>query len=715
MTSLIVTSKISDLPDFVPGAVDEALLPIAKDDSTEKISISDLRGVLLIANAFETINAGLAATDIGQVFYVYTDATKTRVYPYKNKDGGSTINFVDEDGNPQVYFTKQGFDSLAKEKAADTVKFRYIVQDSDTRQRSLADAKRDFPSIFDFNAASTTDDSLRLTRAASKGVTSLHIPSDERANAILGRSIMVGDVTFTDAMYLWSTGGEGIDSDVGGIIKKQIGSAAALNWTGTSSSVINGGGLSKIRLFGQQVSGQTFDTGNLVNVKWASHMNFEHAGFNNINGSAMTFQRMQESKVRDCFFRKVGANSAPVVSILPYVGTNQADNVNNFHFEGNTMGYCGGVWFNVSDTSNFDTLWFQFNKLEWDGNVQVVNAASTPVIYLGQVTRAFLNKNFLTNFYSGNNNYGGGLIVVGSPSGGQIQVTNNEFYGCGGAWLDARGARIIAKDNTSNSAALSSNVTLSITSAQACDVEDAIKYTSNFNSASIPVKPPQGFVSAHQMPGAVKNPYVVDVAAGTVYSPSGTVLNTPAATEMKRWTVPWMTSPRGFVKLSARVKCASSTGANGSINLNLYDGTTKTVISSIAITAANGWTWVKWQLKPSQLVGNIAIFTNDGTVPIYFDGAIAADDNFFDWSFTWSPGAIAANTAVSSAIQSPNDIFGVTGARYIHVLPTANDDTLGTILSARYLANGNIVVNAQNPTAAAITPLFTRCNVRIFN
>lgn len=706
--------KISELPP-AGRVTEDAVIPVSVEQETQKLSISGLREVILLGNAFSSVAEGAQATQPDEVFYVYLDASLQRVGAYRNTDGGTAAPILGDDSKQLTYLSKAGLDTLAGDSAGDTVLYRYTVQDSDTRQRSLADAKRDFPSLFDFNSDSVNDDSQRFTRAASKGVTSLHVPTDERARAVLGRSIMAGDVTFSDTMYLWSTGGEGIDSDVGAVIKKQIGSYNALNWVGSANSVINGGGISKIRLFGQQISGQTFDTGNLVNVQWASHMKFEDAGFNNINGSALVFQRMQESKVRDCFFRKVGANGQPVVSILPYVGSNQADNVNNFHFEGNTLGYCGGVWFNVSDTSNLDTLWFQFNKLEWDGTVQVANAASTPVIYLGQVTRAFVNKNYLTNFYSGNNNYGGGLIVVGSPSGGQIQVTQNEFYGCGGNWLDARGARIIAKGNTSNSAALSSNVTMSITSPLACDVEEAIKYTSNFNSVSMPTKPPVDFVSAHQMPGAVKNLYVVDPDAGPVYSPAGTVLSVPIATEMKRWTVPWLLAPRGFVRVFARVKCQNMAGSNGSINLTLYDGTTKTSISSGTITAASGWQWVKWQLKPSQLVGNTVIFTNDGTVPIYFDGAQATDENYFDWSFALVTGAVAANTTVTSPVQAPTDIFGVSGAKYLYTVVTANDDTNGLLLAVRYLANGNILVNVTNPTASPITPLFTRINIRIYN
>lgn len=600
--------------------------------------------------------------------------------------------------------------AVAQDTGGDLIKFKFYIQDSAARLRSIAAAKRDYPSVLDFDSDSVTDDSLRFTRAASKGIIGLHIPSDQEVKADIGHSLIVGDVTFSNPMYLRGVSGEGIDK-IGSVIYKQLGSANAFNWAGSNTSVINGGGASRIRMFGVLASNGLYDVGNFFNVSWASHMSFKNVGFNYLNGSAMQMERMQESRIRDCFARRMGSPTSPVFYIKRYIGSYSGDNVNNFHFEGNTMGLNSGVWFYVDDNANLDTLWFQFNKLEYDSQGQYPNSAPTPVVYLGNVTRGFVNKNFLTFFNADNNNYGGGIFVVGANSGGELQITNNELYGCSGNWLDARGGRIIAFKNTSNRATQSTNMTMSNTSSRACSIEDLIQYSSNYNTVKMPVSEPEGFISAHQMFGAVNNLFVTDTG-NTIYSSSNTVLTVPAATEIKRVTIPWLMSPRGFVKVHARVKIPSGT-TNGSINLNIYDGTTRTNISSQTVSYSGGWALIKWQLKPTQLLGTTLIFTNDGTTQMYFDGAFILDENYYDWSFAWAPGAFTAGQVISSPTQSPLDMFGAAGYRYNNVRVQPNNDDNGLILTPRYYSTGNIIINAYNPYTTSVTPTFTRINLRI--
>ncbi|UCR74726.1 putative exopolysaccharide biosynthesis protein [Serratia phage BUCT660] len=109
--------KISQLDD--PNRInDNDIIPFTNDDmgdkQTRKIKLSALRDQLNYANAFLTVQEGLANTIPGQIFHVYVDDTQLEVYAYLNNNGAAEI-VQDAQGNPFKGQTAKALDFIRGE------------------------------------------------------------------------------------------------------------------------------------------------------------------------------------------------------------------------------------------------------------------------------------------------------------------------------------------------------------------------------------------------------------------------------------------------------------------------------------------------------------------------------------------------------------------------------------------------------------------------
>lgn len=83
--------KLSEMDRPSKPVNDSDLVFIAQNESgvveSKAAAISDLRALLNFENAYTTTALGLADTAANQIFYVYTDSSKTAVNGYVNRNG----------------------------------------------------------------------------------------------------------------------------------------------------------------------------------------------------------------------------------------------------------------------------------------------------------------------------------------------------------------------------------------------------------------------------------------------------------------------------------------------------------------------------------------------------------------------------------------------------------------------------------------------------
>lgn len=92
------TQKISELLNTSIVSENTILPVVAAEGETNSIDIITLRSALLFDKAFETNEAGNAATSKNDSYFVYTDATKTAVLGWMNQGGDSYSPLLDING-----------------------------------------------------------------------------------------------------------------------------------------------------------------------------------------------------------------------------------------------------------------------------------------------------------------------------------------------------------------------------------------------------------------------------------------------------------------------------------------------------------------------------------------------------------------------------------------------------------------------------------------
>lgn len=107
--------KLSEMDRPSKPVNDSDLVFIAQNESgvveSKAAAISDLRSLLNFENAFTSTTQGLTGTVAGQIFYVYTDGTKTSVFGYTNRNGVAE-QILDGTGNPVKYYNQTALATL---------------------------------------------------------------------------------------------------------------------------------------------------------------------------------------------------------------------------------------------------------------------------------------------------------------------------------------------------------------------------------------------------------------------------------------------------------------------------------------------------------------------------------------------------------------------------------------------------------------------------
>lgn len=568
---------------------------------------------------------------------------------------------------------------------------RPSYQTLDDFTRTILDRlAKDAPALTDFEPDASGNYAAAIMRASAKGVSVLRVPS---------KSYIVGDCLITKPLLLIGDGLEGINP-VGATFIKPASASYCLSFDSTGTTRPTGGGLHKLQVRGNDVA----DTGTLVNVKTWSYFRAEYCGFNNLAGSAFTLRDVAESKINDNLFRRIGASNGQVILLGDYVGTN-VSNVNNLQVRGNTFGLCSGSWLRASNIANVDMLWFQFNKVEWDATPTGANTESQYVLDLGQVSRAWITQNGFTHFRpdAGHNLYAG-VLRMGSASAQTVFFNDNLVFGCQGNLFDVQGGSLVAKDNYSNQANASGQVSYSVTSNKWCHIEEPIRFSSNGNLSASIIDRLSNFIPSHKLGGTINLSYVAETE--TSYK---TVLSVPAGTECRRVTLPEeLTTGNDGVRVTARVK---SVGGAGSVTLNT-NGTLD--ISSVALVA-DVWTNAVFTIPSNQLGAGGVRVNNTGGTTVLFDGLRVARADFMDISFAWVPGSIAAGAQVDSPVQSyVGDFINPGNTIRGFGVPTFDVPPGDVAVNVRITnSTGGFVVSLRNHTASAITPGITRCIVRI--
>ena len=553
--------------------------------------------------------------------------------------------------------------------------------------RSANDAIKDRVSIYDFTSDSLSDDTTRFQKAALAGVKNIYVPSRYGA-------LRVGELTLTQPMNIYGEGCISIDR-VGSRLTKISGAAFGIKFLGDINNRPHGGGLNFIDLRGENSA----DTGPLLMAQnWSYFINYM-LGLQNNSDWGLVLKNVAEGGLDYYLCRRLGSESSGCIKFDDYDGIPN-NNVNNYRLQNGTLGLNSGNWIYGTDNSNTDVIWIQYNKIEFDAAPISQNTTPKTVLYLGEAKKVFIDNNSFTNFKLSNPNLYENVIKFGANSRVSQNVSNNYFDGCDINLINIAGGSVAGSNNIVNQAGATAAGGILCTSNLPQGIDPLIFQSSNGAKNRRSVFRAEAFYSAHELHGAVNNPFVTDAAATNHY---GTVMSVPANTEVRRATIPrGLVSDKEFVHITGRVKNVS--GSSTAITLNL-DGK---VISAITVPAYSTWYNIVWQIRPNRISNGAIILTN-GASALLFDGLFIEKKDYLDWSFAWSPGEIAAGATVTSPFQSVSD---TTGFAVTTVEITANN-TIGDLDLTRSLdPSGNLTVRAKNRTGSPITPVFTRINVR---
>lgn len=550
------------------------------------------------------------------------------------------------------------------------------------------------PDIREWDSDSASDDTGRFSKAIAEGVQAVYLPNED---------LRVGELNIPTSFKIVGTGSQSINKN-GSRLIKPADAAYGLHFNGQGMSTRPmGGGVYNTHLVGENSS----NTGPLLKVTSWSYFKFINSSVQNISDWGIVLKDTMESTISEFLFRRIGSDITGAILLDDYLGVANS-NVNNLHIFGGTWAGISGAWIKSTSNSNVDVLWINDNKFEWDLIPVSANISEKYVIDLGQISRVYLDRNTFTHFRkdSAHNMYAG-ILHLGVDCRGIVDFTNNKAYGCDGYFWNIEGGTLCARNNQSNRADASNDISVACTSNKHQDIEQPIIFTNNMNITAKGSDIFDTFISSHKMAGTVNNVFQADSS-----SIKGTTMVVPAGTEARRFTLSkdYLDGNRG-IKVLARVKSQDSV-AGAKLKLNI-DGTTD--IGSIDLPTS-GWSLISFIIQPSSIGSGSLRFSNDGTVNLLFDGIKIEEIDYIDVSFAWTPGTIAANSIVTSPAQS--GISGFSNAGTIlsgFSAPAFDGSSSGLIASVNSRnANAGWEVSLYNPTAAPITPTFTRCKVRIF-
>lgn len=574
---------------------------------------------------------------------------------------------------------------------------------ADYRAISLKDYLNKAPDIREWSSDSANDDTTRFQKAIAAGHNSIYVP--DRA---VSKDFVVGNLDITRSVKLIGDASQGIDVN-GGRILKAAGADYAIHFNGQGQAGRPmGGGLYGIHVNGSNSS----DLGDLVRVTSWSYFKLLNASLQNIAGWGLKLRDVMESTLDQFLFRRVGSDTKGGILLDDYIGI-PTSNVNNLRIINGTWAGMGGPWVRATDSANVDLLWFMNNKFEWDFNPPVVNTTDKYILDLGQVARTFIAYNGFTHFRpDAGHNRNAGILHMGANCLATTIFEHNQAYGCNGYFWNVEGGSLHARNNFSNQADSGGNISTLVTSTKHQDIEPPKFFTSNGNINAKPAVETSLFESCHNMYGTVNNQFVPD--SGAIRSTSMLV---PSGIEARRFQLsPELMGLNKAIRVTARVKLLMDNQGNpiagGQIKLNI-DGATD--IGTVSV-AGSDWNSVRFIIQPTSLGSGNLRLSNPGTASILFDGIRVEAVDFIDWSFAWTPGAIAAGASVTSPAQTGFTGFNDPGGNLAGFSSAAfNGSSSGLICSVNSRnSGGGWEVTLYNPTAAAITPTFTRCKVRIF-
>lgn len=551
---------------------------------------------------------------------------------------------------------------------------------------------KDAPTMSDIQPDADGDYGPGIMRLAEKGVNFIRVPA---------KTYKVGNCKLTKPMMFIGDGVEGIDP-VAATFVKPTNADYCIAFDSTGFDRPQGGGIRHVHIRGEKSS----DTGNLVIGKTWSYLRFEYCGFHNLTGSAIHLQDVAESKINDNLFRRVGASNGSVIFLGDYVGS-PLFNVNNLHVKDNTFGLCSGAWVRGTDKSNVDMFWFTDNKVEWDNTPASANVEGEYVLDFGQLYRAWITGNGFTHFRDDevHNKYVG-VLRMGEKCGYTVFFHDNQLFGCKGHIFDVKGGSLDARNNMSNRADASGNITWSVTSNKRCHIEPPTIIQSNGNMISTSITKSATFISSHEMGGTVGNTFVSDAESSLT-----SVLKASAGQELRRLTLPEdLTTGNDSVRIVCRVKAL---GGTGSVKLNT-NGTIDIATTSTGVQDA--WVNLTFVVPSAQIGAGSVRLINAGNTDMLLDGVKMERADYIDVAFAWNPGSVENGGMVVSPAQGGvfNFIDPSVAIKGIST-PMFTGDLKGLLPIVRQrTSRSSWEVVLLNMTGQQVTPTITRCFVRVF-
>lgn len=574
--------------------------------------------------------------------------------------------------------------------------------------RTAQQKMQEIPSILDWDSDSANDDSTRFKKAILANVDNVFIPSITEVG-----SLKIANIDINKSIRFWGTSITGY-RQVGATIVVLDGASYGFNFEGAGNgssgqpSRLIGGGITGVAIFGETVS----NTADLIKVTHCSSLEFSNVLLRQSAGSGFVLQDFMESRIKDCYFIKIGSETKNVIHISDYM-TSRPWNVNNLHITGNTFGACGGYYIYASDNSNADLIWVSDNKFEWDENALIPNTTSKSVIYLGKVERFYIENNGFVYYYPAHGNYES-ILEIGQSAAYGVQFKGNSAWGCTGAnYWKVKGGSLLATNNRSNA-----EMSTVVTSSYSQDIEAPLIRTSTGNRplSYFPKPFETSFIPSHILTGTnASNNFVQDSDAVL----NGTTQEAAAGVEIRRLLIPKDMLVSGRVlKISARVKNLDvSTAAQLQL---ILDGSIITTATNSTVTTTNyqtipinsGWTQLDWYITPTLLgsgAGSI-IFKNSGTNTFLFDGVSINYAEFLDVVIPWSPGVIAAAGVVSTTITSARLSAFITGVSQ----PKTNGSLSTADVSTYFNSSDNTLTLKLRTFADNVTIAATAFTVRLF-
>lgn len=163
------TIKITSLPP-ANNITGNAIFPMSMSssgDQTFKVTLGQLRNTLNFEDAFDSISAGLVATEINEPFYVFTDVTKEKVLAFLNTGSGATA-ILDENNVQIGYVTGKRLNDVATlsdmASSVPGLGASLLTTESGLSVQEVVSLGRIvYPEMFGINLTNPTDDDLWST------------------------------------------------------------------------------------------------------------------------------------------------------------------------------------------------------------------------------------------------------------------------------------------------------------------------------------------------------------------------------------------------------------------------------------------------------------------------------------------------------------------------------------------------------------------------